>query len=91
MRKYSWEDRRMGLSQNPLLFGSELTDAETRVVQLLVEGLQRKEIALRLNLSVNTVKTHLRSVFRKLGVHIESAAVAKLLSDAVITHGADPD
>jgi len=45
-----------------------LTKAETAVLRLLCDGLTREEIAKELFLSVNTVKTHLRSAYRKLGV-----------------------
>lgn len=45
-----------------------LTPRETEIAGLIVGGLQTKEIAERLYLSPNTVKVHLKSIFRKLGV-----------------------
>ncbi len=45
-----------------------LTDAETRVLRLLAEGLDNDAIAAALSLSINTVKTHIRHIFEKLNV-----------------------
>ncbi len=45
-----------------------LTDAETRVLRLLAEGLDNDAIAAALSLSVNTIKTHIRHIFEKLNV-----------------------
>ncbi|HKZ85254.1 MAG TPA: response regulator transcription factor [Anaerolineae bacterium] len=45
-----------------------LTEAETRVLRLLAEGLDNETIAASLSLSVNTVKTHVRHIFEKLNV-----------------------
>ena len=46
-----------------------LTPRERDVLFLLVEGVGRKEVANRLQLSANTVRTHLHSLMSKLGVH----------------------
>jgi LuxR family transcriptional regulator, maltose regulon positive regulatory protein len=54
-----------------------LTPMEERVLQLLPIHLTLAEIAGRLSISENTVKTHLRGLFRKLGVHSRSEAVEK--------------
>ena len=45
-----------------------LTDAERRVARVAGEGHSNAEIARRLHLSVNTVQTHLRRVYAKLGI-----------------------
>lgn len=46
-----------------------LTAREAEVLQLLAEGKTRQAIAENLYVSQNTVKTHVRSVYGKLGVH----------------------
>ncbi|MBB6635763.1 response regulator [Cohnella thailandensis] len=46
-----------------------LTEQEARVVGLIAEGLPNKEIASRLNITAETVKTHLKNCFRKLEVN----------------------
>jgi DNA-binding NarL/FixJ family response regulator len=53
-----------------------LTPRELEVLELLAEGLTNKQIAERLVITTNTVKRHLKSIFRKLDVHTRSAAAA---------------
>jgi LuxR family transcriptional regulator, maltose regulon positive regulatory protein len=55
--------------------GLALTAAETRVVQFLPTHLSFREIAERLHVSRNTVKTQVISVYRKLGVANRTEAV----------------
>jgi LuxR family maltose regulon positive regulatory protein len=47
------------------------------VLQLVAAGLSRPEIATKLVLSLNTVKTHARNIFNKLGVNNQMQAVGK--------------
>jgi LuxR family maltose regulon positive regulatory protein len=54
----------------------ELSPAEQRVLRLLTTKLTQREIADELYVSLNTVKTHARLIYRKLGVGSRSAAVA---------------
>jgi LuxR family transcriptional regulator, maltose regulon positive regulatory protein len=53
----------------------QLTDSETRVLRYLPTHLTVHEIAKEMFLSVNTVSTHKRRVFAKLGVHSRHEAV----------------
>jgi len=46
----------------------KLTRSERRVLSLVAQGLPNKEVADKLFVSVNTVKTHLQHIFKKLGV-----------------------
>lgn len=57
-----------------------LTDRERQILECLVDGLDRRAIADRLSLSVNTVRTHVQSVLTKLHVHSSLEAVALALS-----------
>jgi len=47
------------------------------VVHLLASDLTRREIGQELYVSVNTVRTHMRSIYTKLDVTSRGAAVAK--------------
>lgn len=58
-----------------------LTEAEWRVVRLVAEGLIYRAIGERLFVSRRTVETHVRNVFRKLGVSSRAELAAALLSD----------
>lgn len=53
----------------------KLTDQEARVLNLLGRGLLNKEIASELNITPDTVKFHLKNIYRKLGVHNRMQAV----------------
>jgi LuxR family maltose regulon positive regulatory protein len=54
-----------------------LSERELEVAALLADGLTYQEIARALFISLNTVKTHLKNVYGKLGVHGRQEAVAK--------------
>jgi DNA-binding NarL/FixJ family response regulator len=58
-----------------------LTPRENEILEWMVEGLIKKEIADRLGLSPHTVDTHLRSIYSKLQVHTRTGAVSKALRE----------
>ena len=53
-----------------------LTPRERQVLACLDEGASRNQVAERLNLKANTVRTHLQNIMAKLGVHSALEAVA---------------
>src|SRR6185437_15347518 len=55
----------------------DLSDRELAVLQLLPTDLSLRDIASSLYLSLNTVKTHTRSIYRKLGASSREEAVAR--------------
>jgi DNA-binding NarL/FixJ family response regulator len=60
------------------------TPREIEVLQLASHGLTAGDIADQLALSTGTVKTHLRNIYRKLGVADKAAAVAAALRHGLI-------
>ena len=56
-----------------------LTEREREVLELMKEGLTKKEIAGRLELSFHTVDDYLRNIYAKLHVHSQAGAVAKAM------------
>jgi DNA-binding NarL/FixJ family response regulator len=56
-----------------------LSQREKETLEFLVQGLATKEIADRLGLSIHTVDTHLRNIYRKLHVNSRAGAVGKML------------
>jgi LuxR family maltose regulon positive regulatory protein len=57
--------------------GGELTDRELDVLRLLPGRLSQREVAEALYVSLNTVKTHTKSIYRKLGVDARDDAVER--------------
>jgi DNA-binding NarL/FixJ family response regulator len=62
-----------------------LSAREREVLELAVRGLVKKEIADRLDLSYHTVDNHLRSIYTKLQVHTRGGAVAKAVSERLLS------
>jgi DNA-binding NarL/FixJ family response regulator len=67
-----WPGARLGLSQR-----------ESEVLGLIVAGLSNRAIATRLVIGEETVKSHTRAIYRKLGVGDRAAAVAAALREGV--------
>lgn len=61
---------------------AELTQREREIVISVVKGLSNKEIAIQMNVSVNTVMTHRRNIAAKLHIH----SPAGLTIYAITTH-----
>lgn len=61
---------RMNADKNKQQTSSQeiLSERETEVIKLLVEGLSNKEIADKLNISINTVITHRKNISQKTGI-----------------------
>jgi len=57
-----------------------LTGREREALEYLVQGLSSKEIADRMNISANTVKTFLRLIMIKMGVSSRMAVVRKIIT-----------
>jgi LuxR family maltose regulon positive regulatory protein len=55
----------------------QLSPSELRVLRHLPTNLSRPEIASELSLSVNTVNTHIRNIYAKLGTQDRSSAVQR--------------
>lgn len=72
-----------GLDNQPLI--ESLTNREMEILTLLTEHLYNKEIAERLFISIETVKTHLKRIYEKLDVGNRRDAVAKASKIGLIT------
>ncbi|MEP6636024.1 MAG: response regulator transcription factor [Acidobacteriota bacterium] len=68
----------------PEKFDEHLTPQEMRLLKLLVEGYSYQGAADRLNISVNTIRDYIRSIYEKLHVHSKSEAVGKALRNRLI-------
>jgi DNA-binding NarL/FixJ family response regulator len=63
---------------------NELSARELEVLRLLARGASNKEIAAQLDLSGNTIKTHLSRIFEKLGVKSRTEAATLALQRGLI-------
>lgn len=61
-----------------------LTPREKEVLRLMAEGTSSREIATRLGISYTTVRTHIRSLGSKLGVHSKLEAIVKARELALV-------
>lgn len=63
---------------------SPLSQRETEVLGLLVEGNNHRTIAEKLFVSANTVKAHIKNIYHKLEVHTRAEAVSRAHRDRLI-------
>ena len=61
-----------------------LTPRELEVLQLICDGLSNKEIALKLELSANTVAVHRANIMNTLGVHKTAELVVYALQNGLV-------
>ncbi|MFL5805856.1 MAG: response regulator [Roseiflexaceae bacterium] len=64
--------------------GDDLSERELDVLRLLVAGASNKAVAAQLNLSENTIKTHISRIFAKLSVQSRAEAVAVALQRGLV-------
>jgi len=62
-----------------------LTPQETRLLKLLSEGYSYQNSAGQMNISINTVRNYIRSIYEKLHVNTKSEAVSKALRHRLIS------
>lgn len=62
----------------------EITARERQLVQCLVDGLSYKLIADRLDISIDTVRYHLKNLYKKLRVNSKSEVVSKALQTKIL-------
>ncbi|MDP7724401.1 response regulator transcription factor [Mycobacterium sp. TY814] len=58
---------------------TSLTERETQVITMMAEGMSVPQIAARLHLARSTIKTHVQTLYEKLGVSDRGAAVAEAM------------
>ena len=73
-------------SQSKLTSGQEaLSEREKGILRLMATGAPNKAIAAQLYISESTVKTHVQSIFQKLGVNDRTEAVTRALQMGIIS------
>jgi two-component system, NarL family, response regulator LiaR len=64
----------------------KLSQREHEVLRLVVDGLSNNDIAQRLCISIETVKTHIRHIIEKLGVHSRTEAAVRAIQHNLTDH-----
>ena len=62
----------------------ELTPHEVRVLRHLADGTSYAAVGAEFGVTINTVRSHIRSIYEKLHVHSKSEAVTKALRAGLI-------
>lgn len=62
----------------------ELTPAEKRILEMIVGGKSNKEIAYNLDVSENTVKTHVKNIFDKINVSDRTSAATTAIKRGLV-------
>jgi DNA-binding NarL/FixJ family response regulator len=62
----------------------DLTAREQEVLQCLVRGLSYKQVAAHLKMSLDTVRSHIRAIYKKLHVHNAAEAVARAIREKLV-------
>jgi DNA-binding NarL/FixJ family response regulator len=62
----------------------ELTERELDVLRCLVQGMSYKRTARQLDISLDTVRSHIRNVYAKLQVHSVAEAVGRALREGIV-------
>lgn len=68
----------------PVVNRTALTDREQEIAALIAEGLSNQQIGLRLFISENTVKKHVKSIYQKMSVSNRHQLMAELYRNAAI-------
>jgi LuxR family transcriptional regulator, maltose regulon positive regulatory protein len=79
--------RRAGASATPAPIATPLTEREMKILRYLPTMLSNAEIGAETFVSLNTVKTHLRSIYRKLDAGNRADAVARARSLGLLPRG----
>lgn len=89
-----WADARPGLSEpfgptaretNPMTDESQISEREREILRLVATGATNQQIASQLNISINTVKVHLRNIFGKIGVVSRTEATLYAVRSGLVT------
>jgi DNA-binding CsgD family transcriptional regulator len=62
----------------------QLTGREKEILAWLSKGNSYKLIAAHLNISLDTVRTHIKNIYEKLHVHSQIEAVAKAINEKLV-------
>ena len=62
----------------------DLTPTESNVLRMIVGGMSNKEIAFALDVTENTVQTHIKNIFDKIGVSDRTSAATLAIKHGLV-------
>jgi len=65
---------------------ANLTERELEIVEHLIEGLTDRNVSEHLNLSIHTVRTHIKNIYRKIGVSNRAQLVTYAIEKRIINY-----
>ncbi|MGQ9476575.1 MAG: response regulator [Actinomycetota bacterium] len=71
-------------TENEAGMGFDLTEREYEIVRLVAKGYSNKAVARELSISLSTVKTHLRHIFKKVGVEDRAQLIIRAIKEGII-------
>ena len=80
----------LGADRDRIPQAEELSPTELRVLRYLPTNLTRPEMARELYVSVNTINTHIRNIYSKLGARDRSSAVQRARELRLLSAGRSP-
>lgn len=72
------------LNKKPVQEPTRITSSEIEIVRLIAQGLTAKEIATKKFISVHTVNTHRKNIFRKLNVNSTSELIMHAIRAGIV-------
>jgi DNA-binding NarL/FixJ family response regulator len=63
---------------------SDLTEREKEILSLMIQGKSAKMISSHINISFQTVRTHIKNIYDKLHVHSQTEAVSKAIKERLV-------
>jgi len=84
MRKAFPKIGRQEISNEKSALRLGLSQRELQILELIVNGKSNKEIAEAIYLSLDTVKSHMKNVYQKLGVHSRTQAVKTAIQEGLV-------
>src|SRR5215831_16734131 len=70
---------------------SQISEREREILRLVAMGATNQQIAHQLNISINTVKVHLRNIFGKIGAASRTEATVYAIQQGLVTLDRSPE
>lgn len=84
LKNYFVHDMPMAKSLPSTVSYALLTERERQILRLFVNGFSYKEVGYKLDVKLDTVRSHIRNIYKKLNVRSKTEAVMKVIETSLI-------